>query len=64
VRGLGFKRGGIPVNTFYAFSTLASPSLSKSDRILTGNRDTLYVGGGLDLGEGPRVLHVPDMAGR
>jgi hypothetical protein len=64
VRGLGFKKGGIPVNTFYAFSALASPSLSKSDLVLTGNRDTLYVGGALDLGEGPQVLHVPDMAGR
>ncbi|HUB07973.1 MAG TPA: DUF1254 domain-containing protein [Myxococcales bacterium] len=64
VRGLGFKKGGIPVNTFYAIPTLASPSLSKSALILTGNRDTLYVGGALDLAEGPQVLHVPDMAGR
>lgn len=64
VRGLGIKKGGIPVNTFYAFPALASPSLSKSDLILTGNRDTLYVGGALDLGEGPQVLHVPDMADR
>lgn len=63
-RGLGLKKGGIPVNTFYAIPTLAAPSLSKSDLLLTGNRDTLYVGGGLDLSEGPQVLHVPDMAGR
>ncbi len=64
VRGLGFKEDGLPVNTFYAFPTLAAPSLSKSNLILTGNRDTLYVGGALDLGEGPLILHVPDMAGR
>ncbi len=64
VRGLGFKKDGIPVNTFYAFPTLASPALSKSSLVLTGNRDTLYVGGALDLAEGPQALHVPDMAGR
>lgn len=44
--------------------TLASPSLSKSPWILTGNRDTLYTFGFLDLHNGPQVLHVPDMAGR
>ncbi len=64
LRGLGFKKGRIPVNTFYAFPALASPSLSKSNLILTGNRDTLYAGGVLDLGAGPQVMHVPDMAGR
>jgi hypothetical protein len=63
-RGLGIKAGGIPVNTLYAMSALASPSLSKSVWIRTGNRDTLYTVGVLDLGKGPQVLHVPDMAGR
>ena len=63
-RGLGIKAGGIPVNTFYTFPALASPSLSKSPWVLTGNRDTLYTGGVLDLGKGPEILHVPDMAGR
>jgi hypothetical protein len=63
-RGLGIKAGGIPVNTLYAMPALASPSLSKSPWILTGNRDTLYTGGVLDLGKGPQILHVPDMAGR
>jgi hypothetical protein len=43
---------------------LASPSLSKSPWILTGNRDTLYTVGALDLGKGPEMLHVPEMAGR
>ncbi len=28
------------------------------------NHDTLYTVGLLDLGKGPQVLHVPDMAGR
>jgi len=64
VRGLGIKKGGIPINTCYAIPALASPSLSRSDLLLTGNRDTLYVGGALDLGGGPQVLHVPDMSGR
>jgi len=63
-RGLGIKAGGIPVNTLYALPGLASPSLSKSPWVLTGNRDTLYTGGVLDLGKGPEILHVPDMAGR
>jgi hypothetical protein len=64
LRGMGVKAGGIPVNTFFALPGLNSPSMSKSAFILTGNRDTLYTGGGLDLGEGPQVLHVPDMADR
>jgi hypothetical protein len=62
--GLGIKPGGIPVNTLYATPALASPSLSKSPWVLTGNRDGLYTVGGLDLGAGPQTLHVPDMAGR
>jgi hypothetical protein len=62
--GLGIEAGGIPVNTLYAMPALASPSLSKSAWVRTGNRDTLYTVGGLDLGKGPVILHVPDMAGR
>lgn len=64
LRGMGIKAGGIPVNSFYALPTLNSPAMSKSNLVLTGNRDTLYTGGGLDLREGPLLLHVPDMAGR
>lgn len=64
VRGLGIKAGGIPVNTIYAIPDLVSPSMSKSDIIRTGNRDTLYAGGVLDLSKGPQVLQVPDMDGR
>jgi hypothetical protein len=30
----------------------------------TGADDLLYVGGWLDLSQGPQVLHVPDMSGR
>lgn len=63
-RGLGIKAGGIPVNTLYAMPALASPSLSKSAWVRTGNRDTLYMVGGLDLGKGPEIVRVPDMAGR
>lgn len=63
-RGLGIKAGGIPVNTLYTLPALASPLLSKSPWVLTGNRDTLYTGGALDLSKGPQILHVPDMDNR
>jgi hypothetical protein len=54
---------GIPINTLYTAPTLASPSQSNALEG-TGNRDTLYTIGWLDLSKGPQVLHVPDMAGR
>jgi len=54
---------GIPINTLYTMPTLASPSRSNTLES-TGNHDTLYTVGGLDLSGGPEVLHVPDMAGR
>jgi len=54
---------GIPINTLYTMPTLASPSQSNALEG-TGNRDTLYTIGWLDLSKGPQVLHVPDMAGR
>lgn len=54
---------GIPINTLYTMPTLAEPSQSNSLES-TGNRDTLYTVGWLDLSETPEVLHVPDMAGR
>lgn len=63
-RSLGLKHGGIPVNTLYAMPALASPTLSKSPLVRTGNRDTLYTVGGLDLSQGPQILHVPDMGDR
>src|SRR5438477_11981793 len=62
VHGLG--GGPIPVNTLYAVPNLSSPSASNSSLLATGTNDVLYVGGLLDLSKGPRVLHVPDMAGR
>src|SRR5215469_11132453 len=61
VHGLG---GPIPVNTLYAMPTLASPKASPSSLLATGTRDVLYVGGWLDLSQGPHVLRVPDMEGR
>jgi len=62
--GLGGKSSpGIPINTLYTMPTLASPSQSNALES-TGNRDTLYTIGWLDLSKGPEVLHVPDMAGR
>ena len=54
---------GIPINTLYTMPTLASPSQPNALES-TGNRDTLYTVGWLDLSKGPLVLHVPDMAGR
>ena len=53
----------IPVNSLYTMPTLASPSKSHTLES-TGNHDTLYTVGWLDLSGGPEVLHVPDMAGR
>jgi hypothetical protein len=62
--GLGCSGSlGIPINTLYTQPTLASPSQCNSLES-TGNHDTLYTVGGLDLSTGPQVLHVPDMAGR
>jgi hypothetical protein len=54
---------GIPINTLYTQPTLATSS-SSNDLLSTGNHDTLYTVGWLDLSTGPEVLHVPDMAGR
>jgi hypothetical protein len=56
--------GPIPVNTLYATSTRVSPAASNASLLATGTDDVLYIGGWLDLAKGPRVLHVPDMAGR
>ena len=68
----GFGEGPIPVNTLYTepqklFEDPLSVALpaSSSKLITTGvNRDTLLVGGWLDLSKGPLVLHVPDMESR
>jgi hypothetical protein len=61
--GISASNSGIPINTLYTMPTLASPSQSNALGN-TGNHDTLYTGGWLDLSKGPEVLHVPDMAGR
>jgi hypothetical protein len=53
---------GIPINTLYTLTTLASPSTHNN--LAGGNHDTLYTMGVLDLSKGPQVLSVPDMDGR
>jgi hypothetical protein len=53
---------GIPINTLYTMTTLASPSTHNNPA--SGNHDTLYTLGVLDLSKGPHVLRVPDMDGR
>jgi hypothetical protein len=66
----GFGDGPIPVNTLQTqpqalFADPLHPPSSASKLATTGvNRDTLITVGWLDLGQGPQVLHVPDMAGR
>ncbi len=60
----GFSGGPIPVNTLYAEPSISSASASSGSLMGTGTDDLLYVAGWLDLRKGPRVLHVPDMAGR
>jgi len=66
----GFGEGPIPINTLYTepqalFADPLRVRASGSNLATTGvNRDTLLTVGWLDLGKGPQVLHVPDMAGR
>jgi len=67
----GINSGPIPINTLYTqprqlFADPFTPLPPGSSRLLSygTNRDTLYVFGWLDLGRGPLVLHVPDMADR
>ena len=60
----GFGGGPIPVNTLYAVPDRSSRSASTSSVLGTGTDDVLYLGGWLDVTAGPRVLHVPEMAGR
>ena len=60
----GLGGGPIPVNTLYAVPTRVSPAASNASLLATGTDDVLYVGGWLDLANGPHVLHVPEMAGR
>ncbi len=61
-RGLG--GGPIPINTLYAVPGRPSQSASGGGIMAVGTDDLVYVGGWLDLEAGPRVLHVPAMAGR
>jgi hypothetical protein len=60
----GFGGGPIPVNTLYAVAERPSQSSSSGSLLQVGTDDLVYIGGWLDLSAGPRVLHVPDMAGR
>ncbi|WP_232819083.1 DUF1254 domain-containing protein [Homoserinimonas sp. OAct 916] len=60
----GLGGGPIPINTLYAVPTTASPAESGAGLMATGADDLLYVGGWINLRKGPRVLHVPEMAGR
>jgi hypothetical protein len=62
--------GPIPINTLYTepqalFADPLHPPASASKLWTTGvNRDTLLMVGWWDLGKGPQILHVPNMAGR
>ncbi|HKV97789.1 MAG TPA: DUF1254 domain-containing protein, partial [Gammaproteobacteria bacterium] len=60
----GLGGGPIPVNTLYAVPNRVSPAASNASLLATGTDDVLYIGGLLDLANGPLVLHVPDMASR
>ncbi len=70
ILGQGFGDGPVPVNTLYAerqahFADPLHVPDSGSNLMNTGvNRDTLLTAGWLDLGKGPQILHVPDVAGR
>jgi hypothetical protein len=62
--------GPIPINTLFTepqafFADPLHTPASASKLWTTGaNHDTLLTVGWLDLGKGPQILHVPDMAGR
>lgn len=64
----GFEDGPVPINTLYTQSPsqFADPLHTTGSYLATTgtNRDTLLTVGWLDLGKGPQILHVPDMAGR
>jgi hypothetical protein len=62
--GRGLGGGPIPVNTLYAVPESPSQSAASGGVIATGTDDLLYVGGWLDVKDGPRALHVPDMGDR
>ena len=63
VNGLG-SGAPIPVNTLYTVPDIASPTTAGDTMLTTGNQDTLYTAGYLDLSSGPLVLKVPDMNDR
>lgn len=66
----GFDDGPVPINTLYTepqeiFADPIAVQSASGSKVTAGmNRDTLYVVGWLDLGKGPLILRVPDMAGR
>ena len=69
----GFKRsilrsglgdGPIPVNTLAVVRDRTSRAAATATLMGTGTDDLLYLGGWLDVQDGPRVLHVPGMAAR
>ena len=60
----GLGGGPIPINTLYAVPNRVSPAASDASLLATGTDDLLYIGGWLDLAQGPLVLHVPEMASR
>ena len=61
-RGLG--GGPIPINALYAVADRPSQSAASGGLMAVGTDDLLYIGGWVDLGGGPRLLHVPEMNGR
>lgn len=61
-RGLG--GGPIAVNALYAVPDRSSESAPLGSLMAVGTDDVVYVGGWLDVEAGPRVLYVPEMAGR
>jgi hypothetical protein len=66
----GFGEGPVPINTLYTESQalfadpLHAPASAPKVATTGVNHDTLLTVGCLDLGKGPQILHVPDMAGR
>ncbi|MDP9228974.1 MAG: DUF1254 domain-containing protein, partial [Actinomycetota bacterium] len=54
----GFLENGVQDNDFFLFSEL----MDSQSLFLTGNADTVYLWGFVDLGDGPMVVDIPKLS--
>jgi hypothetical protein len=53
----GFLKNGVQDNDFFLFSEL----MDSNSLFLTGNADTVYLWGFVDLSDGPMVVDIPQL---